>query len=372
MNTDLTSPLIERYQKHYEKDSSSRIFAPLAESYRKLGLLQEAFDILNKGIKKHPNYPMGYLVLANCYFDKNNFDLAYNTLRPLIAQNRDNIRLQKLFGEVCLKTNRPTEALETFKYLLFINPKDKYIAEKVEQLEKEDTPLIDERKAVLKKNQLQLFDLSNIESGPGQSKSTPEDWIQVDLSEPKTNLEIKNESKIESQETPSSWQIDDVARIWKKSIDAKENKTIKVNLDLDEESGIKIKNEENLDFPMITHTLVDLYCEQGYYLKASEILKKLLELDPQNKNTQEKIKQVEKLILAENIKEKPSEQITKKIPTVRHQRIENEGRDNLMQCLDKKLKKKKNIDIAMYESQFSKFLNAIKEKAQDFRLHADQ
>jgi len=32
----------------------------------------------------------------------------------------------------------------------------------------------------------------------------------------------------------------------------------------------------------------------------------------------------------------------------------------------------KNIDIAMYESQFSKFLNAIKEKAQDFRLHADQ
>ena len=370
MNTDLTSPLIERYQKHYEKDPSSRIFAPLAESYRKLGLLQEAFDILNKGIKKHPNYPMGYLVLANCYFDKNNFDLAYNTLRPLIAQNRDNIRLQKLFGEVCIKTNRPDEALETFKYLLFINPKDKYIAQKVEQLEKEDTPLIDERKAVLKKNQLQLFDLSNIASGPGQTKSTPEDWIQVDLSEPKTNLEIKNQNNIESQETPSSWQIDDVARIWKKSIDVQENKKISVNLDLDEDSNNQEKNDESLDFPMITHTLVDLYCEQGYYQKASEILKKLLVLDPLNKNTQEKIKQLEKLISVEKVKEKPSEPVIKKIPVVLHQRIENEGRDNLMQCLDKKLKKKKNIDIAMYENQFSKFLNAIKERAQDFRQHA--
>ena len=374
MNKDLTSPLLERYQKYYEKDPSSRIFAPLAESYRKLGLLQEAFDILNKGIKQHPDYPMGYLVLAYCYFDKNNFDLAYNTLRPLIAQNRDNIKLQKLFGEVCVKTNRPAEALETFKYLLFINPKDKSVAERVKELEQEDTPLIDERKAVLKKNQLQLFDLSSIESGPvpGHTSSTPEDWIQVDLVEPKTDSEEKNEKIVKNQETVSSWQIDDVAKIWKKTIDAQENKKIKINLDLDTENENQIKNEEGLDFPMITHTLVDLYCEQGYYQKASEILQKLLVLDPHNKNTQEKIKQLAKLVQVGNVKEKNSEQITKKIPVIQHQRIENEGRDNLMQCLDKKLKKKKNVDIAIYETQFSKFLNAIRERAENFRLYACQ
>ena len=62
--------------------------------------------------------------MAQCYFDLEQFNLAYNTLSPLIDKNRENIRLQRLFAKICEKTNHEIEAVEAYKYLLFLNPKD--------------------------------------------------------------------------------------------------------------------------------------------------------------------------------------------------------------------------------------------------------
>ena len=119
----------------YRRQPGSRVFAPLAESYRKLGMLDEAYKVLREGIKRHPSYVLGYLVLAHCYYDQKKTDLTYQTLHPLVESNRDNLSLQKLFAQVCLDLGLYDEALETYKFLLFMNPRDAFISEQVEKLE---------------------------------------------------------------------------------------------------------------------------------------------------------------------------------------------------------------------------------------------
>ena len=76
------SSLLTKYTLQYQKKPKSRVFAPLAETYRKLGMRDESLKILRQGLKYHPTYTLGYIVLANVYFDQQNFELAYNTLRP--------------------------------------------------------------------------------------------------------------------------------------------------------------------------------------------------------------------------------------------------------------------------------------------------
>ncbi len=132
---EVSDPLFEKYLKLYEDNPRSKVFAPLAECYRKMGRKDKSLTILREGIKNHPDYLLGYLGLAQCYFDLEQFSLAYKTLKPLIEKNRENIRLQRLFAKICENINYESEALEAYKFLLFLNPKDSEAAFNVRKLE---------------------------------------------------------------------------------------------------------------------------------------------------------------------------------------------------------------------------------------------
>ena len=64
---------LERYLKLYSQDPRSRSFAPLGETYRKLGKLDEAVGILEEGIKNHPDYALGHISLGRCFSDRDGF-----------------------------------------------------------------------------------------------------------------------------------------------------------------------------------------------------------------------------------------------------------------------------------------------------------
>src|SRR5688572_7255479 len=110
----ISSPLLLRYKEALDKNPHSKVFAPLAESYRKLGMIDEAMEILKQGLKKHPHYTLGHLSLGACYFDKEKFDLCYKILLPLVSLNLENILLQKLFAQAALKLGHWEEALEVY------------------------------------------------------------------------------------------------------------------------------------------------------------------------------------------------------------------------------------------------------------------
>jgi tetratricopeptide (TPR) repeat protein len=129
------SPLLYDYLKRYQEDPTSRIFAPLAEAYRKAGLVEEAIEIAREGLRIHPNFVGGRVALARALFDQGQFEEVITELSIVIRDVPDNLAAQKLLGESCLMTGRLAEALGAYKMLLYYSPYDKETARIVQELE---------------------------------------------------------------------------------------------------------------------------------------------------------------------------------------------------------------------------------------------
>lgn len=290
------SALLSKYLEQYKKRPTSRVFAPLAEAYRKLGMHDEALKVLKDGIRFNPAYPLGYIILSHCYYDLQNYDHAYDVIRPFVKTNLDNISLQKLFAQICEKIGHLDEALETYKYLLFVNPKDDEIASRVLELEKENYI-----GPVEENDNIETADSFDVDE---------ENWVQVSFVE-----------KEDEEDTPEAfddavddddWQMANVTEI--ESIETNNNALDKFKKDL--ESDVELEEPDlddeyyHQDFdnedeeiveevepsePIITHTLVDLYLKQNHFDKAIEFLESILKLHPNDEATRKKLLEVQKL-----------------------------------------------------------------------------
>lgn len=284
-----TSSLLSKYTLLYERNPRSRVFAPLAEVYRKLGMLDESFKILKEGIKFNPTYTLGYIVLAHGYYDLGNVEMAYSTLRPFVAKNLENITLQKLFGKVCMELGHHEEALQTYKYLLLINNRDEEVAKEVKNLE--DNILVTASEPIhdsIDETQEFRADLDFSEE---------DQWVQVNF---ESNKKVKVESRDDDIEKWSQQGALDRFKneIKSESIEIKhhtlDDQFFHEDYDTDSDDVLSIedKRSEADSKPIITHTLVDLYCSQGHKEKAREILESILEIHPEDQATIKRLAQM--------------------------------------------------------------------------------
>lgn len=125
-NTTYEAPpnteFIERCQIEYERNPGSRVFAPLAEGYRRLKMLDEAFDVASRGVRQHPDFAAGRIAFARILIEKEAYADAVDQLKKAAELSPDNILAFLLLGETLLKLRRPKDALEAFKMVLFLNP----------------------------------------------------------------------------------------------------------------------------------------------------------------------------------------------------------------------------------------------------------
>lgn len=120
-----TNPaLIERYQIEYQKNPRSRIFAPLAEAYWQMGMLDEAYQICSKGVQVHPDFSGGRVVFAKILIAREERQKALEQLKAAVEASPDNLMAHSLLGETLLELRKPKEALEAFKMVLFLNPEN--------------------------------------------------------------------------------------------------------------------------------------------------------------------------------------------------------------------------------------------------------
>lgn len=129
------SPLIYDYLKKFQEDPTSRVFAPLAEAYRKAGLVDEAIEIAREGLRVHPHFVGGRVALGRALFEKRQYDAVVDELSVVVREVPDNLVAQRLLAESCLMLGRVTEALSAYKMLLYFNPADPETARVVSELE---------------------------------------------------------------------------------------------------------------------------------------------------------------------------------------------------------------------------------------------
>lgn len=365
--TGKKSSLLAKYTLQYQKKPRSRVFAPLAETYRKLGMYDESLKILREGIKHHPAYTMGYIVLSHVYCDQQNYELAYNTIRPFVTDNLENITLQKLFAKICINLGYLEEALQTFKYLLLINPKDQYVSEQVKLLE--DDLLVKEE---------QVEENTFIEKRISSFDVNEDDWVQVDFGKGRrqSDQDDIDDWGMEKSETP----LDQ----FKKDLNENNLKVNETNLD-DNYFYEDYDNEEDSTSedivesePIITHTLVDLYCKQGHFEKALEILESILVLHPDDKPSKDRADEIKALMETAVVGKAQNEPLQvldlEELPNkkVNSQVIEeeegSEGYDELLQLVESKKQKDKELLIVVKE-RLEQFAQAIKIEATRKQLH---
>ena len=128
-------PLLYDYLKKWQDDPTSRVFAPLAEAYRKVGMIDEAIEIAREGLRVHPSFVGGRVSLARALFEKKLYADVCAELQSIIHEVPDNVVAQRLFADSCMMLGRVAEALSGYKMLLYLTPTDAEIAKIVHELE---------------------------------------------------------------------------------------------------------------------------------------------------------------------------------------------------------------------------------------------
>lgn len=137
-------PEIERLTDKLSKDPNSMVFAPLADSYRRSGLIEEAIDIVKKGLEKHPDYASAYIVLGRCYQDQKMYELARAEFEKALEVAPENFVAAKLYANMLVSLGQKEEAIKRYKQLLETDPGNAEVKKSLEELRPDEAESVPE------------------------------------------------------------------------------------------------------------------------------------------------------------------------------------------------------------------------------------
>jgi len=296
------SPEIEQFTQKLVADPKSRIFAQLADAYRKAGMIDEAIETAKKGLGHHPAYATAHLILGRCYLEKQMYALAREEFESTIKNDPQNLVGYKLLAGTYEKQNMFAEAVKFYQMVLDMEPSDIDLAEKVASLktkqderpqavpepepvpqpapvlemvreETETAPVKEEPAAAAEEKTLELESKEPVkkEEAAFSAGAIPfpevlaetETEVMPILESPQPESEPKEEKpavKEETSETPEPIQVE----TGENPVKAEEPET---------------KAEEK---SAATVTLAEIYVQQGFYEKAVEVYRELISAEPDN------------------------------------------------------------------------------------------
>ena len=223
------NPELEALFERYRVAPGSHVFAPLADACRKAGMLEEAIEICEKGVSTHPRYASGLVVRGKCYYDLGSSDQAEASFEKVLQLDVNNLVALKYMGLILAARGEAEAAREHFEHILALDPGDREIAGKLEEL------TLGEARAIL------------------DDESSMRGLIDDDeIARPRTPADAADE--------PEDGFADDGFT----------------------GGEIRIGAAEPTTDVLATMTLAEIYASQGYRGKALKIFRELLTADPEN------------------------------------------------------------------------------------------
>ncbi|MBI1859542.1 MAG: tetratricopeptide repeat protein [Deltaproteobacteria bacterium] len=303
---DQHPPQVREYLRRYQEDPKSRVFAPLAEAYRRLGRIDEAVGLCLEGLENHPEFHGGRVALAKCYIDKSQFDKAAKELEKVVQNIPENLLAQRLLGDCLMALGQAHQALHCYKMAAMLAPNDVQLEEKVRLIEA-SVKSAPETSGVHSTTQTVVLNPPAAPkkggSPPPVETTVPSMW-EMDVSD----LQAPTQSQVARQEGATllsspvsvdetvSWLNEDVEDDFvEKAPDSKpiEEALSPSGIDLEEsfqvQSVTDLFRDEASSAEITTTTLADLYFSQGQFEKSLLICEKLLEKNPGSTPLQQKI-----------------------------------------------------------------------------------
>ncbi len=124
-------------EEKVRENPANRLFAPLADAYRKKGRIEEAIEILVQGLSHHPLYISARVLLARCYEDMGEWERARNEWKSVLDLDDRNLVALKAMGEIDKLLGNLDRSLEWFRKYLDEFPDDDTVRERLAQIESE-------------------------------------------------------------------------------------------------------------------------------------------------------------------------------------------------------------------------------------------
>jgi len=127
---------IEKCRKILSEHPDSQIFAALAEAYRKKGELDKSFEICRGGLKNHPDYGAGHLIMAKVNFDREMYSEAEKELLLAIKADGRTRVTEQLLAQIMVKKGEFREAKSIVEKLLSTDKKNPILKSLLEEVQK--------------------------------------------------------------------------------------------------------------------------------------------------------------------------------------------------------------------------------------------
>ncbi len=125
----------EALKSRLQQNPDSLMFARVADGLLKQGNVDEAIGVCEEGIRKHPYYVTGHMVLGKCYLQKKLFDLAEKEFKRVILFDPKYIAAHKLYGDLMREHGWDNTCEMSYRKILSIDPLDKNVRETLAALE---------------------------------------------------------------------------------------------------------------------------------------------------------------------------------------------------------------------------------------------
>ncbi len=112
---------IDKLEARWRDNPKGRVFAHLADGYRKLGDHSKAEGLILHGLKNHPNYISAYIVLGRIYLDSERLSDAHTQLSKVLELDPQNLIALKLLGDLATSGGRVEDARSWYERMLLID-----------------------------------------------------------------------------------------------------------------------------------------------------------------------------------------------------------------------------------------------------------
>jgi tetratricopeptide (TPR) repeat protein len=259
-----------RMHRKLLKEEGSLVFARLADQLRLSDHVEDAIDLLQKGLEFHPGYTSGHVVLGNCYLDLGALEDARETFLRALALDSENILVLKSLGDILHRQGDVEEALGCYRKALELDPRNAGVREVVQRLSAqrpEEPPPADPE---------QTMPLAT---------GTP--YFQEKALEPKESL-----ASLLNEESPAQTAVEPPR------LSPEEEELLQEHGELGTGKGPPRG--------MATATLGEIYFQQGLLEKAIETYKKVLRHKPEDQVVRDRLQELRALRSSKNRRRKAS------------------------------------------------------------------
>lgn len=274
MEKDTTSfwAEIKKYEDALVRDPGSYCFAPLAELYRRMGLLDDALVTAQKGVELHPEYVGGHLALGRAYADKGMKAEARESLERVVRFTPENLLAQKVLSQIYIEAGENALARKALEVLLDANPNDSESRITLESLDR--APL----SASTSDDEPEHGDESTEDLWPSEADDYLVELHPEDLIEEPVELELLEEHDEPLPDLPGFRDTDSP-------------------FSADPEDYVEDADDEGdavFSAGIRTATLAELYLSQGHQDHALGIYRELSASDPHNEEYTDRLAELSK------------------------------------------------------------------------------